>query len=107
MQSWLTDDVLGSNYLVDIKFDQQTDRILGWKQTITTQQIKDPGKYAMQYLNDLRYIERNFGLPDTYSFDIEFVPAETYGVLMSETISQLSVALLTVILVVLFVTVNL
>jgi len=71
------------------------------------ERIDDPGKDAILYLDDLRYIEQHFGVPDTWTFDIEFVPLETYRVLTPETISQLGIALLTVILVVLFITVNL
>ena len=49
--------------------------------------IDDPGRDAISYLDDLRYIERNFGLPETWTFDVEFVPLETYRVLAPETFS--------------------
>ena len=67
----------------------------------------DPGKYAMDYLNDVRYIEKTYGLNETYSFDYEYIEVEIYKVLMPETLSTLMFAIMTVILVVLFITVNL
>ena len=66
----------------------------------------DPGKYALDYLEDLRKIERNHGLQATYSFDGEYVNLEIYKILFQETLSTLSFSLMTVILVVLFITVN-
>lgn len=70
------------------------------------ERIMDPGEYALIFLNDIRLIEKAVGLEDTYSFDREYIEVEIYRVLMPETISTLTIAILTVIFVVLFITVN-
>jgi len=66
----------------------------------------DPGKYALDYLEDVRFIEINMGLKDTYGFEREYVNLEIYKVLWPETVKTLLFAFLTVVLVVLFITVN-
>ena len=70
------------------------------------ERIMDPGAYAVDFLTDVRYIEKHFGLSDTYSFDREYVDLEIYRVMLPETLATLAFALIAVILVVLFITVN-
>ena len=106
LQVWLLEDPIGSTYRVEIKFDYKSGKIEGWKQAIQMERIMDPGEYAMIFLNDIRLIEKAVGLEDTYSFDREYIEVEIYRVLMPETISTLTIAILTVIFVVLFITVN-
>ena len=67
----------------------------------------DPGKYASDYLTDLRFIERSMGMNDTFSYGRNHVDFEIYSELIPETLSTLGFALLTVFLVVIFITMNL
>ena len=55
-------------------------------------------------LEDLRYLEKEFGLDFTYSYQVEYRDFEIYKVLGEEIIKMLSYALLTVTVVVLFIT---
>ena len=58
-------------------------------------------------LSDLRYIVNTYGLPETYIFSIDFYDFDIYRVLGREIRTILTYALLTVTLVVLFITFNL
>ena len=58
-------------------------------------------------LSDLRYIVNTYGLPETYIFSVDFYDFDIYRVLGKEIRTILTYALLTVTLVVLFITFNL
>ena len=55
-------------------------------------------------LDDLRYLEKEYGLDFTYSYQIDYRNFEIYRVLGKEVLNMLAYALLTVTLVVLFIT---
>lgn len=92
---------------MDIKLDSEKRQLLGWKQTIETIELDDPGRMAVDYLTDIRRIEANFGIGDTYSAHVVFVDFETYVVLVDDTMKQLFLALLVVTVIVLLITVSL
>jgi len=71
------------------------------------QYLDDEGKYAKQYLEEIRELEKTFGLDETYSRLLAFRDYETYSVLPREATFTLSMALLAVVGVVLFITVSL
>ena len=55
-------------------------------------------------LDDLRYLEKEYGLDFTYSFQLDYREFEIYRVLGTEILKMLTYALLTVTVVVLFIT---
>jgi Niemann-Pick C1 protein len=107
LQEWLQTDEIGGAYRKDIKFDFAANQILGWKQTVTTEFFEDPGRDALAYLTEIRKIESLYGLTETFSFERSYADLEIYIVLIGETIASLALAVLTVIFVVLFITMNL
>ena len=66
--------------------------------------MDDPGTQGIKLLDDLRYLEKEFGLDFTYSYQLEYREFEIYRVLGKEILNMLSYALLTVTVVVLFIT---
>ena len=69
--------------------------------------MNDPASIAETYLNDIRYIEANFGNNQTYSAHRDYIDFEVYTVLTPETAKQIGLALCVVIAVVLFITISL
>jgi len=79
---------------------------VGWKQQIETEHFADPGSDAKAYMSELRKIEKESGLSQTFSFDISYADFEIYNVLIEETVMSLVYATITVVVVVLFITFN-
>ena len=82
-------------------------RITGFYINIKTSYLDDPGTQTIQLLDDLRKLEKNYGLDNTFSAHYDFREFEIYKVLGEEVFNMLSYALLTVSVVVLFITFDL
>ena len=104
---WLDNEPVGRAFDNDLKFDRDSGEIIGWSQSIGKVRFHDEGAQAVDYLDDLTYMDVEFGIDETYSFHWKFVEMEIYRVLVSETLITVCLALSTVIAVVLFITVNL
>ena len=69
-------------------------------------ELKNPEIDGPAYLEDIWALEAKFGFDDTYSFSHSFFEYELYAIFWSESISTLSISLLTVVLIVLLLTAN-
>ena len=84
--------------------DFDTNLILGWTQSITTEHMDDPGAVATLYMQDIRMLERQFGVSNTYSTEDTYQDLEIYSTITSETVQSIGFALCSVIIVILFIT---
>ena len=104
---WINNDFVGRTYRPDLTLDQKTGLIVAFKQTIKTIKFEKPGTQSVTYLDELRRIDKQAGLNETFSFDMDHGIIEIYRVLFTETIVSISMSLLVVFIVVFFVTINL
>jgi len=62
MLQWVTTDPIGKTYQIDLKFNNAKTVLEGWKQQIETIRMHDPGSQAVRFLEDMRFMERTFGV---------------------------------------------
>ena len=93
-------------YLQDVR-KEEDGTITAFYIDIKTVEMDDPGRDSYLMLEDLRYLEKNYGLDDTFSFEFAYREFEIYKVLKGEIIKMLLYALSIVTLVVLFITFDL
>ena len=99
-----------TEYFRDVKYteDENEDgRLEGFYIQIKTIGLEDPGEEGPKLLADIKWIINEYGIGDTYIYALEFLDFEIYRVIESEVHLILSYALLTVTVVVLFITFNL
>ena len=66
--------------------------------------MDDPGAVATIYMQDIRMLERDFGVSNTYSTEDTYQDLEIYSSIMPETVQSIGFALCSVIIVILFIT---
>ena len=93
-------------YLQDVTKDEDG-TITAFFLNIKTVEMDDPGRDSALLLEDLRYLEKNYGLDNTFSYDFAYREFEIYKVLKGEIVKMLLYALSIVTLVVLFITFDL
>ena len=94
-----------TEYYRDVRYTKEG-RLEGFYIQIKTIGIEDPGLNGPKLLADLRQIVNEYGLDDSYIYAQEFPEFEIYRVIESEVVKILTYALLTVTVVVLFITFN-
>lgn len=107
LKTWLNDDYLGKTYRLNIKRNLDSGDILGFKDAANAMPFENKASDGLKFLEETREINKKYGIGDTFAFSGSYVSLEVYKVLLPETISTLLYALLTVVLVVLFITFNL
>lgn len=93
----------GRIHITDLVFSEDGTKLVGYRQTITTKKIvaSDEGT---EYLDDVRALEAQYGLPNTYSYAQEYLDYELYYVFVNETLLSVGLSIISVFLVVLLVT---
>jgi len=82
----------------------RTGKIIGYKDYVTRKRVSDASTEGVQYLTDLRYIEDNYGVPDTFDYDGRHLDFELFLVFHFETALCLFLSLFAVLFVVLIIT---
>lgn len=101
-------DNKGKNYVKNIRFSNETNpmrqKIVGYKQTMNTNQIKSVATEGPQFLTDLRFIQENYGVPGTFSYDQSYLDYEMYFLFVYDTFVSCVLSIIAIVIVVFLIT---
>lgn len=103
------DDDAGSSFKEMLRYSSKTDEkgyrnLIGFKMTITTIKIESISSWGPDILRDIRRIEKEWGVPETYSYSETFLDFEQYFTFRDDCIKGSIAGISAVTLVVFFIT---
>ena len=79
-------------------------RILGFKTRISVKRIETTAYQGVQLIKDIRILEDTYGLPNSFSFQQEYLDYEQYFLFVDETVTSMTLSIVACLIVILIIT---
>ena len=84
LQTWLVTDYIGKAYKEHLKFNKDDGTLVGFKSRITQNKIESLAKDGVEMLKEIRRLEKDYGLDETYSYSRRHMDIDQYSVFLND-----------------------
>lgn len=81
---WLKQDSIGRTYKEDLKVSADDSRLIGYKTKVKARELNGLSSEGIPLMLDLRSIEQQYGLNETYSYFNRYMEIEQYNIFLDE-----------------------